>query len=308
MSCHACDFSNQELPVPSLIYEGTQWRLEHKHPASTLGASALITKRRLQALHELNDHEWKELRWLLSNWIHVVRSLTGCQHESLASSPCSACGHLCFELTPQNGELKAKLPNEAIASFCLQAQRKFQAQIEDVHVLDVDDKLRLRSPQLGDAAVLKELIDENRSYLRKWLAWVDFNQTLEDSKAFIRATHEGRQLGTDFVFLIELQGKIVGTIAILKPRSSFPWGEMGYWISQEFSGQGLVTRCAERMLNYAFDILKLARVEIRVHPDNKSSVAVAERLGAAYEGVSHKGYLRSGGVLQDALVYSRISD
>jgi ribosomal-protein-serine acetyltransferase len=61
--------------------------------------------------------------------------------------------------------------------------------------------------------------------------------------------------------------------------------EIGYWIGASFQGRGIMTRSCRAMLAYAFDELKLNRVEIYCAVDNLRSRAVPERLGFRKEGV-----------------------
>ena len=72
-------------------------------------------------------------------------------------------------------------------------------------------------------------------------------------------------------------------------------------------GRGLATRAAAALITDAFERVRLARVEARMVADNRTSVAVAERLGMTREGVLRAARVRRG-VLNDVAVYSVLAD
>jgi RimJ/RimL family protein N-acetyltransferase len=61
--------------------------------------------------------------------------------------------------------------------------------------------------------------------------------------------------------------------------------EIGVWLAPHAEGRGLVTRAARLMIDWAFDVRGMARVEWRNVPDNARSIAVARRLGMTRDGV-----------------------
>ncbi len=60
---------------------------------------------------------------------------------------------------------------------------------------------------------------------------------------------------------------------------------LGYWIGEEFEGQGLVTQACRAILDEAFGQYGLHRMELRAARGNARSQAVAGRLGFVQEGV-----------------------
>ena len=61
---------------------------------------------------------------------------------------------------------------------------------------------------------------------------------------------------------------------------------VGYWVSEEFAGKGIATRCCSRLIDHCFYDLKLHRSVIEAAVENYPSRAVAERLGMRIEGMS----------------------
>lgn len=95
------------------------------------------------------------------------------------------------------------------------------------------DRLTLRALRSEDAGdVVRALNDFEVS---KWLTRVPFPYSVHDANWFTR-----RVAATAFVFGLEFQGHIVGTIGCE--------GEFGYWLGQAYWGQGLMTEAARAVL------------------------------------------------------------
>jgi ribosomal-protein-serine acetyltransferase len=63
---------------------------------------------------------------------------------------------------------------------------------------------------------------------------------------------------------------------------------LGYWLGEEFQGQGLVTAACQALVDHAFLELELNRVSIACATDNKRSCAIPKRLGFRREGVQRQ--------------------
>src|SRR5207237_767367 len=70
-------------------------------------------------------------------------------------------------------------------------------------------------------------------------------------------------------------------------------------------GRGTMTLAVARLVDYAFDVWQLHRVEIRAAVDNARSRAIPERLGFVQEGVMRDGE-RFGERYLDLVVYSML--
>ena len=78
-------------------------------------------------------------------------------------------------------------------------------------------------------------------------------------------------------------GKFIGRIGFLNPEG-WPGFELGWTLSPEAQGKGYATEGASRALEYAFNEMDREHVISLIHPDNKPSIRVAERLGEKLEG------------------------
>lgn len=150
--------------------------------------------------------------------------------------------------------------------------------------MTVDENITLKLNQLHNAKEIFELVDSSRSFLREWLPWLDNNLSVLDTEDFIKdylkkfANNEGA------FFSIWYRGQIAGCISLNFIDHRNKSTAIGYWISPEFEGIGIVTKCTEKLAKYAITAYKLKRVEIRCATENHKSRAIPERLGFIHEG------------------------
>lgn len=78
-------------------------------------------------------------------------------------------------------------------------------------------------------------------------------------------------------------GRFAGRVGFLNP-ADWPGFEIGWTLGRDFWGKGYATEAARRALQFAFDDLDRSHVISLIHPDNKASIRVAERLGEKLEG------------------------
>ena len=78
-------------------------------------------------------------------------------------------------------------------------------------------------------------------------------------------------------------GKFAGRIGFLNPVG-WPAFEVGWTLGKQFWGKGYATEAGRRCLDYAFNELDKSHVISLIHPDNKGSIGVAQRLGEKVEG------------------------
>ena len=73
-------------------------------------------------------------------------------------------------------------------------------------------------------------------------------------------------------------GQLIGRLGFLNPVG-WPAFEIGWTLGRQHWGKGFATEGARRALDYAFYELDKPHVISLIHPENKGSIAVAERLG-----------------------------
>jgi [ribosomal protein S5]-alanine N-acetyltransferase len=113
-----------------------------------------------------------------------------------------------------------------------------------------------------------------------------------------------RQMGTGFGFGIFFEARFVGEITLSSiQRGPLQSAFVGYWIDEAVAGRGLMPESVVTVLQYAFDTLRLHRVEINIIPRNGPSRRVVEKLGLRFEGIAER-YLEIDGAWEDHAHYA----
>lgn len=142
----------------------------------------------------------------------------------------------------------------------------------------VEDGISLKQLRLEDSQELFEVIDKNRDYLAKWLPWPQYNKVTSDSEAFISNNLEKRRTGAEYGYGILIEGKICGHTSLMHLNDD-KTPEIGYWISEDVSGQGITSRVARTLTDFGLGELGLEEIVIRADSNNIGSNRVAEKIG-----------------------------
>lgn len=96
-----------------------------------------------------------------------------------------------------------------------------------------------------------------------------------------REDHEG------LLICLKASSRIVGTININNiVRGSFLSASLGYYVGEQFAGQGYMYEGLQLAKHYACRELGLHRLEANIQPQNKRSIALVKRCGFNFEGNS----------------------
>lgn len=80
--------------------------------------------------------------------------------------------------------------------------------------------------------------------------------------------------------------------------------QLGYSLSEDYWGLGIMTEAARAVVRYAFEEEELYVLSIETAPDNKRSQRVIEKLGFKFEGRLRDAYRTFDGEIRDTLVFS----
>ncbi|MFC1452668.1 GNAT family N-acetyltransferase [Verrucomicrobiota bacterium] len=151
--------------------------------------------------------------------------------------------------------------------------------------MTIDQNLKLMTLREEDAEALFQVVDANRAHLREWLPWLDVNTEVKHTREFIRSAlkQETDNLGPTFAVILD--DRISGVVGYHPIRWNNKSVEIGYWLSRDVVGQGIMTRCCRALVDHAFEGIGLNRVTIPAAVGNCKSRAVPERLGFKKEGV-----------------------
>jgi ribosomal-protein-serine acetyltransferase len=149
----------------------------------------------------------------------------------------------------------------------------------------INNKLELRLLETYHADTIYQVIEQNREYLSEWFPWVKNTLNAEHSKAFIEFELRRFANNNGFSAGIFYNDQYVGNISIHEINWNAKMTSLGYWLSAEHQGIGIMTTCCREKLTYGFEILGLNKIEIRARTDNEKSRAIPVRLGFKEEGI-----------------------
>lgn len=145
-------------------------------------------------------------------------------------------------------------------------------------------------PTFDVATKLFNIVDSERDYLGKWLIWVEASKKPEDMyDHLVKAskTNNGS-------YYIVQDGNVIGNIGLGVISETHKLGEIGYWLSKNYTGKGIMTKAVKALSDFGFDVLNFNRIEILVDTENLASQAVAERAGFEKESVSKHSFILHG--------------
>jgi RimJ/RimL family protein N-acetyltransferase len=173
------------------------------------------------------------------------------------------------------------------------------------------ERLLLRAYHLKDANDYLRMVQENRCHLFEFLPEkVLAIRSEEDAKVILRWFNDEWQKRCLYLFGLwaKSSGCYVGETYLSNPDWQVPSIELGYFLVQSSTGQGYATEAASAVLRYAFDYLKVTRVDLQCRTDNLTSQRVAERLGFMLEGCQRQRHRKKDGSLVDRLWYGLLRE
>ena len=168
----------------------------------------------------------------------------------------------------------------------------------------IDNHVILRQLKKEDAIDLFTAIDSQREYLGRWLPFVEHTKSVSDTQAFVNSVVNSPADKIEFTFIIQVDGKFAGLIGFKDTDRTNRKTEIGYWLSGEYQGRGVMTKSVKRLCEFAFRELNINRIQIKCAVGNSSSIAIPERIGFKPEGIERDGELLTGGTFTDLCVYS----
>src|SRR5207248_3128892 len=136
--------------------------------------------------------------------------------------------------------------------------------------------------------------------------WVHPVQTPEAFHAYVRS----RQSPGDDGFLLcdACHGHMLGLVNLnCIVRGSFHSAYLGYWIAASHARKGYMTEGLNLVMHYAFNEMKLHRLEANIQSENTASIALVKRLAFRKEGFSPR-YLQIEGQWRDHERWARLAD
>jgi ribosomal-protein-alanine N-acetyltransferase len=170
-------------------------------------------------------------------------------------------------------------------------------------------RLVLRALVVDDYPQWKEVRTVNEDWLTKWepqrvAGQPDVVQSRQAFSSRCAARQRERQLGTGYGFGIFVDNILAGEMNVSSiQRGPFQNAYVGYWIDQRHAGQEYTPEALVVAMRFAFEDLRLHRLQIAIIPRNRPSRRVVEKLGIRLEGMAER-YLEINGNWEDHLRYA----
>ncbi len=149
----------------------------------------------------------------------------------------------------------------------------------------IDNEISIALVQESFATQYCQIVTDQVDYLSQWLAWPPHCQSEQDFRLFIQRSLHDYAEGKSMTCAIIYQGRLVGNCSFNSINHCTKSAEVGYWLSKQYQGKGIITRVVQHLINMAFEELDMLRVQLSAAVDNQPSRKVAERLDMKLEGV-----------------------
>lgn len=178
------------------------------------------------------------------------------------------------------------------------------------------ESLTLTIPQLADADEVTALCQDPE--IQKWTT-VPSPYTREDAVTFISdvvAPGWEEKSPTWFIRATTTDsspansGDILGAIGLANRGETI--AEIGYWLSPDHRGKGIMAEALQKVLDFGFDQMGLESIQFACHvldgEPNWASAKVAWQAGFTFEGLQRKNTMSNKGEAVDSLVGSIVKD
>lgn len=162
----------------------------------------------------------------------------------------------------------------------------------------------MRSVEFAD----KYDIAEHCNNKRIWDNLRDFiphPYTLYDAENFVRIS---RVEDPQCTFAIEYQNQFVGIISLVVQADVYRLNaEIGYWVGEQFWGNGIISKAIPLMVAYGFKELDINRIYAHVFDHNLPSQRVLTKAGFQLDHIAKNAVIKNGHII-DEYRYSIIKE
>lgn len=143
----------------------------------------------------------------------------------------------------------------------------------------------IRSYKIDDAAKMKDAIDSSIEHLLPFMKWAEHEpEPIEKKVERITKMRNDFTEKEDYTLGIFCKEKdiLLGSTG-LHNRVGEGAREIGYWIRANAINKGYATEISKALTTFAFEKLKLEKVEIRCDVRNEASMRIPQKLGFTHE-------------------------
>ncbi|MFF1395017.1 GNAT family N-acetyltransferase [Streptomyces sp. NPDC058287] len=166
-----------------------------------------------------------------------------------------------------------------------------------------DDRVELRPLEPWNAEEFLAHMDRGREHIGRFVELPDHVTDLVSATAFLQRHADKTAADAGRLYGIWADGTLVGGVMFRLFDTAAGNREVGCWLEATMVGRGIVTRAIRVLLDWAFDVRGMHRVDWVAGADNTASLKVARRLGMTRDAVLRESYLYRG-VRHDEEVWS----
>ena len=175
----------------------------------------------------------------------------------------------------------------------------------------ITGRLVLRDIVMKD---VKDIVENaNDILISRYVTHVPYPYTLKDGKDFVKHCNEKakEKPRKTYEFGIELKSekKIVGMITLSSVDKFNGTATIGYWLGRKYWRNGIMSEALNSILDFAFNRLKLRRMDISASTKNKASNGLIRKFGFEKEGMRRKKLrAKSTGKIHDENIYGLLKE
>jgi [ribosomal protein S5]-alanine N-acetyltransferase len=179
--------------------------------------------------------------------------------------------------------------------------------MEGIHLRTA--RLSVRTPVAGDGALYAAYYTKNKDFLQPWSPTFRPEMFSErDWEDSVSVIHQQRLQGTSVRFGLHEQGILIGVANVIDiKKAAMHGGTLGYTLSQDCQGRGLMREALEAIIEYMFNSRNLHRLTANYMPRNERSGRLLRGLGFQVEGYA-RDFLQIDGKWEDHIISSLINE
>jgi len=148
------------------------------------------------------------------------------------------------------------------------------------------ERLVIRCYGPSDAKLLADSVAENVEHLKPFMPWAHNEpESFEEKEKRILRVRGMFDMQRDYTYGIfnPEETKLLGGTG-LHTRLGAHELEIGYWMHKDHINKGLITESTSALIQVAFEIIHVHRIEIHCDPSNLASASIPRKLGFTHEG------------------------
>lgn len=112
----------------------------------------------------------------------------------------------------------------------------------------------------------------------------------------------------NWAIVLRETNEVIGNISVVDRSDRHESCELGYCLSRNFRGQGIMPEAARAVLTFLFRDVGFHRISARHRADNPASGRVMQKCGMQYEGTARGAYRTREGIFLDLCTYGITRD